>query len=199
MKPILFNTEMVRAILEGRKTVTRRVVKPQHLRVLDSPYHKEHPETPDKVLLERLCEPPYQLGQTLYVRETWAAWSRTYGFAPEIHYKADGETLPGVKWRPSIHMTREAARIFLRVTDVRMERLQDITPDQIDAEGCKEWAYSAKTGELLPSGPSWFRIAWDNTLKPKDRALYGWQANPWVWVVEFERIGSDETPCPPTT
>ena len=165
MKPILFNTEMARAILEGRKTVTRRVVKPQHLRVLDSPYHKEHPETPDKVLLERLCEPPYQLGQTLYVRETWAAWSRTYGFAPEIHYKADGETLPGVKWRPSIHMPQEAARIFLRVTGVRVERLQDMQPYDIAFEGFRRQQD--------------FKAFWDNTLKPKDRALYGWQANPW--------------------
>lgn len=178
MKPILCNTEMVRAILEGLKTVTRRVVKPQHLRVLDSPYHKEHPETLDKVLLERLCEPPYQLGQTLYVRETWAAWSRTYGFAPEIHYKADGETLPGVKWRPSIHMPREAARIFLRVTDVRVERVQDIDDDGVVAEG------------LNIGDP--FDELWNRTIKPADRDLYGWDANPWVWVIEFERISREE-------
>ena len=80
MKPILFNPDMVRAILEGRKTVTRRVVKPQHLRVLDSPYHKEHPETPDKVLLEKLCEPPYRPGDLLYVRETWTQDGDVYRY-----------------------------------------------------------------------------------------------------------------------
>ena len=186
IKPILFNTEMARAILENRKTATRRVVKPQHLRVLDSPYHKEHPETPDKVLLEKLREPPYRPGDILYVRETWAESSDGYV------YRADDPDSDGWGWRPSIHMPREAARIFLRVTDVRVERLQDITPEQIDAEGCKEWAYSAKTGELLPSGPSCFRIAWDKTIKPKDRALYSWDANPWVWVIEFRRCEKPE-------
>ena len=96
------------------------------------------------------------------------------------------------EWRPSIHMPKKAARIFLRVIDVRVERLQDITSGQIDAEGCKEWAYSAKTGELLPSGPSFFRIKWNRTIKPSDLPLYGWDANPWVWVIEFERIGREE-------
>lgn len=89
-------------------------------------------------------------------------------------------------------MPREAARIFLRVTNVRVEQLKDITPEQIDAEGCKEWAYSAATGEPLPSGPSWFRVTWDRTIKPADLPRYGWEANPWVWVIEFERIGKVE-------
>jgi len=129
LKPILFNTDMVRALLAGRKTVTRRVVKPQHLRVLDSPYHKEHPETPDKVLLEKLCEPPYRPGDLLYVRETWTQDGDVY------RYKA-GFCDQNRKWRPSIHMPKEAARIFLRVTDVLMERLQDITElDILEKEG----------------------------------------------------------------
>lgn len=85
-------------------------------------------------------------------------------------------------------MPKEAARIFLRVTKVRVERLQDITPEQIDAEGCKEYAYSAETGELLPSRPTWFSIVWDNTIKKSDLDKYGWEVNPWVWVIEFERI-----------
>jgi len=131
----------------------------------------------------RCCKRP---GDLLYVRETWCQ-PAAYTF----WYKADSP-VQNIKWRPSIHMPREAARIFLRVTDVRVERLQDIAPDQIDAEGCKEWAYSTKTGELLPSGPSWFRIAWNSTIKPKDRTLYGWGADPWVWVIEFEKISPEE-------
>lgn len=176
MKPILFTTEMVRTTLDNRKTVTRRVVKPQHLRVLDSPYHKEHPETPDKVLFERLCRPPYLLGDLLYVRETWCQ--------PAAHtfwYKADS-TVQNIKWRPSIHMPREAARILLRVTDVRVERLQDITDEQAEKEGCNDYTSTALG----------FFDVWDSTIKPKDRDLYGWAANPWVWVIEFERCEKPE-------
>lgn len=179
MKPILFNTEMVRAILDDRKSVTRRVVKPGHLRVLDSPYHKEHPEVPDKTLLEKLCLPPYQPGDILWVRETWNGdWCDHY------IYKADGGSAKAAgyaaepKWRPSIHMPREAARLFLRVTAVRVERLQDIDDDGVVAEGLEIGCY--------------FDDLWNNTIKPSDRALYGWAANPWVWVIEFERISKDE-------
>ena len=194
MKPILFNTEMVRAILEGRKTITRRVVKDMDIingwdcEADGTPIAYIDQATGDSYPPTMPC--PHHPGDILWVRETWAAWSPTYGVAPKLYYKADGDAPAGIKWRPSIHMPKEAARIFLRVKGVRVERLKDITPEQIDAEGCKEWAYSATTGELLPSGPSWFIIAWDNTLKPADRALYGWEANPWVFVIEFERISS---------
>ena len=186
LKPILFNTDMVRALLAGRKTVTRRVVKPQHLRVLDSPYHKEHPETPDKVLLEKLCEPPYRPGDLLYVRETWTQDGDVY------RYKA-GFCDQNRKWRPSIHMPKEAARIFLRVTDVRVERLQEIDGRSVLAEG-------VDNGHSNPTmGKRWenmqlmaFSALWDSTIKPADRDLYGWEANPWVWVIEFERISREE-------
>lgn len=201
MKPILFNTEMVRAILEGRKTVTRRVVKPQPL---DKPMCFHDPEEGLNIVchvagMDVLYNffPPYQPGDILWVRETWC---ESMGQAGKYFYRAYAGPRDEMKeyahsfnrWHPSIHMPKEAARIFLRVKGVRVERLKDITPEQIDAEGCKEWAYSATTGELLPSGPSWFVIAWDNTLKPADRALYGWEANPWVFVIEFERISKDE-------
>ena len=189
MKSILFNTEMVRAILEGRKTVTRRVVRRKELDdVLSSPCRIKNPDIPDGRFINCLCTAPCEAGDILWVRETWAAWSPTYGVAPKLYYKADGDAPAGIKWRPSIYMPKEAARIFLRVTDVRVERLQDITPEQIDAEGCKEWAYSATTGELLQSSPSWFSIDWNATIKPANLPLYGWAANPWVWVIEFERI-----------
>ena len=214
-KPILFNTKMVRAILDGRKTVTRRIVK-------------NNPEKCTSKVVNGVCKlcddkggfylpddyvkarSPYQVGDILYVRETWGISNFDIDEqAVYIVYKAGDEkencqkiVLPKDKfehlynnysesdpdWHPSIHMPKEAARIFLRVTDVRVERLQDITPEQIDAEGCKEYAYSAKTGELLPSSPTWFKIMWDSTIKKSDIDKYGWAANPFVWVIEFERV-----------
>lgn len=201
MKSILFNTEMVRAIMDGRKTVTRMAVKPHHLRVLDSPYHRKHPEISDKVLLKRLCEPPYLPGNTIYVRETWAVWSRAGGSVPEIHYKADGETLPGVKWRPSIHMPREAARLFLRVTDVRVERLNEITEEQAREEGAEPLMLSVDDENTPDDKRTWhefgsslpgFICLWNSAIKLADRARYGWDADPWVWVIKFERISREE-------
>lgn len=192
MKPILFNSGMVRAILDGRKTVTRRVIKDKDIvNALDcesdgTPIAFIDHETGDSHPPAFPCQ--YQPGDILYVRETWTT-------VPDgsYVYKASVECPDAWAgtWHPSIHMPKEAARLFLRVTDVRVERLQDITSGQIDAEGCKEWAYSAKTGELLPSGPSFFRIKWDSTIKPSDLPLYGWDANPWVWVIEFERVSKE--------
>ena len=186
MKPILFNTDMVRAILEGRKTVTRRVVKfkpgqnPQWTGYIpDGPMLYGSNNIP-------ASKSPYHPGDILYVRETWAR-----SMAGTYLYKATDTPIILDRWHPSIHMPKQAARLFLRVTDVLVERLQDIASGQIDAEGCKEWAYSAKTGELLPSGPSFFQIKWDRTIKPADLPLYGWDANPWVWVIEFERVSKE--------
>ena len=185
MKPMLMNTEMVKAILAGRKTVTRRLIKERHLRVLDSPYHKEHSEVPDKVLLEKLCESPYQSGDVLYVRETWCKGSLNGG-ADQYFYKADDNDFH-CQWRPSIHMPKEAARIFLRVTKVRAERLQEITDDDLakDFDLC-EYAIPAVGSEHIA------RIVWDSTIKKSDLGKYGWDANPWVWVIEFERISKEE-------
>lgn len=194
MKQILFNTDMVRGILDGHKTVTRRVVKPPALYAIaedtdgncvGSCYEDEHgayvyPTTDD-------C--PYCVGDILYVRETWAAWSRTMGTQPALYYKADEGAPDGIKWRPSIHMPKEAARIFLRVTDVRVERLQQITEEQAEAEGCQ--AYANYEGSTVPAIVS-FSDVWNSTIKPADQALYGWNANPWVWVIGFERIGKKE-------
>lgn len=198
MKPILFNTDMVRAILDGRKTVTRRVVKP-HFRPGETGWQVITEKHSGKyVRIENLDEwenetrymkEPFRPGDILYVRETWTT-------VPDgsYVYKASVECPDAWAgtWHPSIHMPKEAARMFLRVTDVRVERLQHITPEQIDAEGCKEWGYSAKTRELLPSGPSYFQIVWNSTVKNKDLPFYGWNANPWVWVISFERISRDE-------
>ena len=189
MKPILFNTEMVRAILDDRKSVTRRVVKPGHLRVLDSQYHKEHPEVPDKTLLEKLCLPPYQPGDTLWVRETWAK-----SMAGTFMYQADDKAIMVERWRPSIHMPREAARLFLRVTGVRVELLQDIDDDGAKAEGAN-YQDGENVGweeKMRRTAIDRFAEIWDNTIKLADRLRYGWEANPWVFVIEFERISKDE-------
>ena len=176
MKPILLKTEMVRAILEGRKTVTRRVVKPQPFAVKqdenDPCWYGHFVSESGKVLLDK---PPYHPGDILYVRETFCRQPREeYPFV----YKASVETPAAWQWRPSIHMPREAARIFLRVTDLRVERVQDIDDDGVVAEG------------LNIGDP--FDELWNSTIKPADRDLYGWDANPWVWVIEFERISREE-------
>lgn len=204
IKGMLFNTEMVKAILAGRKTQTRRLVKERHLRVLDSPYHKEHSEVPDKVLLEKLCELPYQSGDVLYVRETWCenGGYELYPFETEkFWYKADEpDKVPPTPvwfrgWHPSIHMPKEAARIFLRVTGVRVERLQDVTLDDAIAEGCqgKFIGCGECVGagwEILPEDE--FADVWNRTIKKSDIDKYGWDANPYIWCISFERITKEE-------
>jgi len=185
---------MVRAILDGRKSVTRRVVKPQPRAI----YHDGmiyHGEGCLVILVEaqngRLEQitVPFRPGITLYVQETWAAWSRTEGLVPKLYYKADGNVPDGIKWHPSIHMPKEAARLFLRVTDVRVERLQEITEDGAKAEGYKP--YGPDNGYLEPAMLG-FIEDWDSTIKEANLPLYGWAANPWVWVIEFKRISKEE-------
>ena len=196
MKPILFNTEMVRSILDGRKTVTRRVVKARNTEILDKPKWAKEPcwfnviktingkkvATADKIL------PPYNPGDILYVRETWGYdknnWLYKADFTP-----ADLDRIASItRWRPSIHMPKEAARIFLRVTNVRVERLQDITAAELLAEGLTSMC--AMVGDMEIALQEW-RNLWDSTIKEADKPLYGWDANPWVWVIEFERINME--------
>lgn len=191
IKPILFNGEMVRAILDGRKICTRRLVKHNVDAVLNSPYHMEHPETEDVWLIKRLCRAPYDSGDILYVRETWD-WDPDNEVAKTYYYKADGDLRPegykGMGWLPSIHMPKEAARIWLKVTDVRVERLQDITAEQILKEGIgltQDMIESVK--EMKEHCDIPFAATWNHTLKKSDLDRYGWAANPWVWVIEFER------------
>lgn len=186
MKPILFNTNMVRAILDGRKTVTRRVVKPQPVRIArkyveyEGMFYPCHLTMPwESRPLDDPSKPPYQPGDILYVRETWNGdWCDHY------IYKADSGSAIAAgygkepKWHPSIHMPKDAARIFLRVTSVRVERLQDCGCAQAKDEGC--------------TCCSQFARLWDETIKPAELALYGWTANPWVWVIGFERCEKPE-------
>ena len=187
MKPILFNTNMVKALLDGRKTVTRRVVKPQPIAEVKELYRKDGTDIWRTYGVDWWYEfrAPFIPGDILWVREAWGTASDLLGSVPGPVYRADytGNELRELqekhyRWHPSIHMPREAARIFLRVTEMRAERLQDIDDAGVLDEG-------------LEIGDP-FDELWDRTLKPADRALYGWAANPWVWVIEFERISKEE-------
>ena len=200
MKPILFSTEMVRGLLTGTKAVARWVVKPQPTFFYKFGGRIADPDNPDNIAFlamtekngedtEEIYVPPYQPGDILYVRETWTT------LCGSCLYKADqkpGMKNPG-KWNPSIHMPREAARIFLRVTDVRVERLKEITETQAKNEGAEPaFEYNTPEGPVIVSDEDGYYILgfkglWNSTIKPADRALYGWAANPWVWVIEFER------------
>lgn len=201
MKPILFNTDMVRAILDGKKTVTRRVIKPQPSKEatprllevaycwsFDVPGAPIHPDYP--VRITEPYWPPCRPGDILYVRETWAhpsAAEIANGADPEMYlYKAD-DLQPAAwdKWRPSIHMPREAARIFIRVKDVRIDRLQEMTQRDAEQEGMRET--QDPKSKFTSSPLLCFYDIWKKTLKPEERDVYGWDANPWVWVIEFER------------
>lgn len=187
IKPILFNTEMVRAILDGRKSCTRRLVKHDVESVLNSPYHKAHPEVEDKQIISKLCNPPYQLGDILYARETWCDDRQfTHDSTPGRYFYKASES-GNFKWKPSIHMPKEAARIWLKVTDVRVERLQDM--DKMDAakEGI-DTRLCISLGHALMK----FKKLWNSTIKKSDIGSYGWDANPYVWVISFERCKKPE-------
>ena len=219
IKPILFNTEMVRAILDGRKTCTRRICKDANeYTVPDMDFYnadrrtyavhnfadREHTEQLSTA--ERSC--PICPGDILYVRET--VWQKI-GYYLDV----DGETKPSwyhefryvasdekpetgwnYSWvkRPSIHMPKEAARIWLKVADVRVERLQDITP-----QGA--WKEGARCSCLHPvpdcaGNKTAFVNIWNSTIKKADLDRYGWNASPWVWVIEFERCEKPEEKSP---
>ncbi|UQY33550.1 hypothetical protein K8U54_17760 [Pseudomonas fulva] len=229
-RPILFSGPMVRAILDGRKTVKRRAMKVQphdgasvtverfNTTVTDRQGNQDAgPEVFGAWWSDGECSltcPYGQPGDRLWVRETWsvemlAGYSEEGGYSSEyeLRYRADdsereisvaaGEPDPWInlydsqrgEWRPSIHMPRAACRILLEVTDVRVERLQDITGDQAEAEG----GDSAMCRQFLETSPSRHEC--------KEAVIHGfaglwasingddsWHANPWVWLVEFKRI-----------
>ncbi len=200
-RPILFNDQMVRAILEGRKTVTRRVVKPQP----DFLGSMVDPNTPFKTLdagLHARITCPYgEPGDRLWVRETWGLQVRSYGGGagefivyratnPDAIYcrSSEGREYP-VKWKPSIHMHRHSSRILLEITAVRVECLQDISEEQALAEGVHGEPCDHARQACSDIG------CWGDTAKGAFGFLWeqlngagAWQANPWVWVVEFKRV-----------
>jgi uncharacterized protein YhfF len=187
-KPILFNTEMVRAILDGRKTVTRRIAKGN---ILNQYIDADFLDTVIKDPYNRITdECKYKIGDYLYVRETFKVYEKavgrgeTFGIKKFLAYKADenDNTIQkpcefyDVTWTPSIHMPKEAARIFLKVTDVRVERLQDMDAEDALKEGCGECSEEE------------FAQLWNSTIKKTNVDDFGWGANPWVWVIEFEKV-----------
>lgn len=243
IKPILFNTEMVRAILAGRKTVTRRVIKPRNaIRAKKEGYKQGgcglwiDPSTDNgdkqghikdysisamwstwKWYIDHYA--PYQIGDILYVRETWARLvtakdgemqSERYVYKATDEYPfGESGYIVKFRWKPSIHMPKEAARIWLKVTDVRVERLQDMTEDDVVDEGAEKLIYSCEHIDytVVPPEPCFNtcnackdciidhsyqelfgKMVWNSTIKKQDLDRYGWDANPWVWVIEFERI-----------
>lgn len=221
IKPILFNTEMVRAILDGRKTCTRRIVKPQWEECPTCKYvHNEY--IYDKLAENVYCarcgypmEPerrsPYHPEDILYVRETWHRYTKRVGKGEGCHleerygYKASIANSEDAEepWKPSIHMPKEAARIWLKVTDVRVERLQSITvegaiKEGAEGENCHHTNAGAfgctdcmNTGWIVPPQIEFMQI-WDSTIKKSDLDRYGWDANPYVFVIEFVKIDKPE-------
>lgn len=192
----------VQAILDGRKKCTRRIVKiPNYIKKQDDGlytlfaegtcYENQHFEE-----IIQYLKKPYQPGDVIYVRETWCALPVNEAGHMRGHsvyyYKADGDLRPEGwrgNWHPSIHMPKEAARIWLKVTDVRVERLQDITIDAIRNEGLSSMAVHA--GDMEIALKEW-EILWNSTIKKSDRDRYGWDANPYVWAISFERCEKPE-------
>lgn len=204
---MIFNSEMVRAILDGRKTQTRRPIKWKQTRFTEIGEREDGSNWPWSEDTENVCDywhpcPFGAVGNRIWVRETfqgplfdfdqmdaYCKDSTPFEKAQFCVYKADVKPAPEFFdaddnlhccWRPSIHMPRWASRITLEITDVRVERLNAITESDAEAEGITDTGF----GDLLVDG---YRYLW--------KSIYGddsWQVNPWVWVIEFKRIGGDD-------
>lgn len=211
IKPILFNTEMVRAILDGRKSCTRRICKDANeYTVPDMDFYNADRRTyavhnfADKEHMEQLSTAERTClicpGDILYVRETWQYlyeldgneqiiegtgkyyYAATDTIPFDTYVDASGVTHERVTWHPSIHMPKEAARIWLKVTNVRVERLQEMWASDVSKEGIY-FTKPTTADEMLMA----FAKLWNSTIKKSDIDRYGWGVNPYVWVIEFER------------
>lgn len=201
IKPILFNTEMVRATLEGRRSCIRLKIPIDIVNNCDVEtdgtllsYENNYG---DFIKPVKLCQ--YQPGDILYVRETWKKAPNGYYYYEDWQRNDIADV---TKWKPSIHMPKEAARIWLKVTNVRVERLQDITPKGAESEGVGnlfyddigygEKNYGTEVDTEYGIAKEQFAWLWESTIKKSDLDRYGWDANPWVWVIEFERCEKPE-------
>lgn len=221
-KPILFNTEMVKAILQGRKTSTRRIIKGNIPNDATWGYtfftpknHVSFRGTFGGQYGEKFFKPPYWIEDILYVRETWQEWTDDMCTCYECHgcnhgdyiYKAGYGDDEGIKWRPSIHMPKKAARIFLKVTDIKAQQIQNITEDEAKEEGIKSYTKDEKVYKYAVNDDWWMDYCnkhkkvgtwWQQmptTAKEAFKYLWSscgykwpkcWDANPWVWVIKFE-------------
>lgn len=191
-KPILFNTEMVKAILNGNKTQTRRIIKPHPIQPEKGSYFDSFAGGPQwnwwskdhRQYLGQIIKCPYEIGQKLWIRETW--FDEFKALYPQrktkriFHYKASVLDKSVFKWKPSIFMPKEACRLWLEITNIRAEKLQNITPEDIIHEGCTIPRVTAKTcfrGD-------WIKL-WNSI---NEKRGYSWESNPWVWVIEFKKI-----------
>lgn len=202
VKPILFNTEMIKALLDGRKTCARRKIPIDIVNFCDIDHDGEllayENSYGDFIAQERLCR--CQPGDILYVLETWKKAPNGYYYYEDWQRNDIADI---TKWKPSIHMPKEAARIWLKVNDVRVERLQDITPQQAENEGVvnlfyedigySEKNYGTEVDNEYGIAREQFAWLWERTIKKSDLDRYGWDANPLVWVIEFERCEKPES------
>lgn len=211
MIPMLFNTEMSDAIQGGRKIETRRLIKGAltHWPFEDLgencvmvrtdkngvEHEKDVPglwatfEDSEGPVEFPMFKAPCKIGDAIWVRETWATTPDGHGYLYRANMTEEAKQVK--KWRPSIHMPYEAARLFLRVKSVQVEHLQDITEAGAIREGLyKNWRDA--TGDCAPNARTAFAWLWDTTVKPADRNICAWGANPWVWVIRFKRITRKE-------
>lgn len=242
--PILFNTEMVRAILEGRKSCTRRLVKTKRkdacgfyvTKKADDSFAGIYEYDENEIMFDNPLMPPYQPGDILYVRETWQCWrAHRYEATADIRFRAGGDDVrlrfangntDSIKrldydtfvhkwfchngeWKPSLFMPKEAARIWLKIMNVRVERLQEMKPVDVIKEGAYPDCWDClntygESGSQCCYGTEeqcsqcdevmmeWEKL-WTSTIKKSDIDRHGWDANPWVWVIEFERCEKPES------
>lgn len=243
IRPILFNTDMVKSILDGIKTVTRRCVKAKSknacgfyvtFRKSDNAFMGVYDYDENEMQYDNQQTQPAYPGDILWVRETWrvGAWDIQNqmiafdykdGTCGELTYIHDRELLERLvnqsredaqkagckyngadfiwkkgkspcRWHPSIHMSKEAARIWLKVTDVRVERLQDISGMDVLKEGVNSHVHP-EADYFDVNQREMFQSLWNSTIDKKQIDTYGWEANPWVWVIEFERCEKPEGWC----
>lgn len=209
-KPILFNTAMVKAILEGNKTVTRRIIKVSN--ELDFigfiAYSTDRNEGSaafgigsfediNNSKITDYAKPPYEVGDVLYVRETWCnaeedLVSNSIFKDNKYLYKVDnnGNIQPGIesdvkRWRPSIHMPKEVSRINLKIISVKVERLQSMKDEDYLKEGIRDVENISSKNDSNEVLKLMFKDIWNSTIS-KEQSEGLWENNPWVWAIEFE-------------